>query len=82
MWINGQKYYVHNGNANAAQKTTLNAFNDNNIKLINTENKKDLDFRQMPTIVLFATNDNTEYSKHFDTIIKTCKDNTDLFDCV
>jgi len=72
-----------NGNgSNSSQKTTLNTFNDNNIKLINADNKKDLDFRQLPTIVLFATNDNSEFSKHFEIIIKTCKDNTDLFECV
>lgn len=63
------------------KKSALNVFKQNEIRLLNEETIKDFEFRRSPWVVVFGSKENNEYKSQFESIIKVCKENIEIFEC-
>jgi len=69
------------GGGGSKRKSALNAFKQNEIRQINEETVRDFDFRRTPWLIVFGSNENVDYTGQFDSIIKVCKENNEIFEC-
>jgi len=69
------------GGGGAKRKSALSAFKQNEIRLLNEETVRDFDFRRSPWLIVFGSNENVDYTGQFDSIIKVCKENIEIFEC-